>query len=1479
MTLKLNTLVVAIAATIFLANSASAQCFAELDCLEQLVFECGSNTDPLVTGYPEVSGECPDAVLSFSDASEGDECLSTITRTWYLMLGEEILDSCNQIIILEDTTPPGFGELPEFLAVPCGEDLPEPPACPAVDNCSGVALCEGFSAQTGLAMDSCTLSISNGIGPDWSIWLPNIPAPSPWFIWENEGTMVTYFDGSAYISGVVRNDTDPNLAFEVSIWLNNSRSWDEWSALGRNYKDDLNLAGNNYQDWMYYEMVGGFSRLTGIDGLEGSLLLLSHLPANYYFGFQCGIAANNHNANNGISGWFNFSGNYNGYQVEGDGDLSADKACTAVEANECASNAGYTYFWRAVDGCGNESFAFQSVASIDVTAPIFIEFPEDVTVNCSDLPFEVEVPVATDNCPGGVILDGPFDAITDAECPVAYNIQRTWIATDACGNATTRSQFISVIDDSLPYFAETPEIIELECAPGDEALVEAFDDCSEVTLSFIDIPTEGCEGSAIRNYTAEDACGNTATLSVQIVVTDNIAPQFTLFPEDIQVSCGNIPPAESAIIQYSDNCTNLNLSVEENLIDGDCDYNYTLERTYTISDACGNSSSQIWTIQVVDEMAPIIYGMPDDALLSCGDQVPDAIVSAYDNCDPFPNVALTAITIQLECGYQLIRTWTASDVCGNETSQMQTVTVSDIDGPVFDPIDTQISLSCTDPIPEPEASATDECTEFTIEVSEFSIAGNCPESYTIFRTYTATDGCGNSTVFEQEISISDNEAPIFENVLEEITVNCDDFEEIPVPIVSDNCSEVNISHSDVPGNEACVSGLSRTWIATDACGNQSTFIQQIFIVDTTAPVFTEFPEDATFSCEDILNIGDEVISYNDNCSNVELSIEESTLPGECEDTYTLTRTYTITDACGNSNSADWIISVVDNTPPFLFGVPDDVTLSCTEEATDAVVLAFDNCDDFVDISLSAVTVSLDCGYLFTRTWTATDDCGNETSQAQIITFSDMEGPVFDPIDTQISLSCTDAIPEPEASATDECTEFTIEISEFSSPGDCPASYTIFRTYTATDGCGNSTVIEQVISISDNEAPIFEDVLEEITVNCDDFEEIPVPIVSDNCSEVNISYNDVPGEEACVSGLNRTWVATDACGNQSTFNQQIFIVDTTAPVFTEFPEDATVSCNGILPVGDELISYNDNCSNVELSIEESFFPGECEDAYTIIRSYTITDVCGNSTSAEWIISVVDITPPSLFGVPDDITLSCTEEASDAVVLAFDACDDFVDISLSAVTEPLDCGYLFTRTWTAVDNCGNTTVATQVVTFIDDTDPYLSYLPENIFLNCGDPVPPVADVVALDECDPEPVLVVTEIMEGSPDDCPYYIVRIFRAFDCNGNQVIYAQYIYFNQEPGVVGMPEADRQEMQMFGLIGDPGSNDYQVGITSGDGGRYQLDLLDLNGRVVVLLSEGDFDEAELYTLPVNIEGITSGIYLLRLRSAAGEDIIRIPVLR
>ena len=62
----------------------------------------------------------------------------------------------------------------------------------------------------------------------------------------------------------------------------------------------------------------------------------------------------------------------------------------------------------------------------------------------------------------------------------------------------------------------------------------------------------------------------------------------------------------------------------------------------------------------------------------------------------------------------------------------------------------------------------------TIEVSSETIAGDCVGNYTVVRTFTATDDCGNSTSATQTITVEDTTAPEFTSIPADYTSECSD---------------------------------------------------------------------------------------------------------------------------------------------------------------------------------------------------------------------------------------------------------------------------------------------------------------------------------------------------------------------------------------------------------------------------------------------------------------------------------------------------------------------------------------------------------------------------------------------------------------------------------------------------------------------------------------------------------------------------------
>ena len=94
-------------------------------------------------------------------------------------------------------------------------------------------------------------------------------------------------------------------------------------------------------------------------------------------------------------------------------------------------------------------------------------------------------------------------------------------------------------------------------------------------------------------------------------------------------------------------------------------------------------------------------------------------------------------------GYTLERIWTATDNCGNSVTHTQTITVADIESPVLNGVPTNITASCdvsSIPAVATGITASDNCdTDVDITYSETIVPGSCPDSYTIERTWTATD--------------------------------------------------------------------------------------------------------------------------------------------------------------------------------------------------------------------------------------------------------------------------------------------------------------------------------------------------------------------------------------------------------------------------------------------------------------------------------------------------------------------------------------------------------------------------------------------------------------------------------------------------------------------------------------------------------------------------------------------------------------------
>jgi gliding motility-associated-like protein/uncharacterized repeat protein (TIGR01451 family) len=119
--------------------------------------------------------------------------------------------------------------------------------------------------------------------------------------------------------------------------------------------------------------------------------------------------------------------------------------------------------------------------------------------------------------------------------------------------------------------------------------------------------------------------------------------------------------------------------------------------------------------------------------------------------------------------------------------------------------------------------------------------------------WSASDSCGNTSNIRIFIKIADNENPILSATPADVTVDLNAGQTIPTPpsvSATDNCGAATVAMrtDSLATGVACNYVLTRTWTATDECGNISTGVQRITVIKTcpcTPPTATVTKADET----------------------------------------------------------------------------------------------------------------------------------------------------------------------------------------------------------------------------------------------------------------------------------------------------------------------------------------------------------------------------------------------------------------------------------------------------------------------------------------------------------------------------------------------------------------------------------------------------------------------------------------------------------
>ncbi len=583
------------------------------------------------------------------------------------------------------------------------------------------------------------------------------------------------------------------------------------------------------------------------------------------------------------------------------------------------------------------------------------------------------------------------------------------------------------------------------------------------------------------------------------------------------------------------------------------------------------------------------------------------------------------------------------------------------------------------------------------------------------RTWTATDDCGNSSTCSRTISVTDNTAPTITCPNPAASIECPNTPSFGSATASDLCDPSVVptfSTITTPGNCPQEFSVTRTWTATDDCGNSSTCSRTISVTDNTAPTITCPNPASTVECPNSPNFGSATAS--DLCDpSVIPTFSTITTPGNCPQEFSVTRTWTATDDCGNSSTCSRTISVTDNTAPTITCPNPAASIECPNTPSFGSATASDLCDPSVVPTFADATTPGNCPqeYSVTRTWTATDDCGNSSTCSRTISVTDNTAPTITCPNPASTIECPASPNFGSATASDLCDPSVVPtFSTITTPGNCPQEFSVTRTWTATDDCGNSSTCSRTISVTDNTAPTITCPNPAASIECPNTPSFGSATASDLCDPSVVptfSTITTPGNCPQEFSVTRTWTATDDCGNSSTCSRTISVTDNTAPTITCPNPASTIECPASPSFGSATAS--DLCDpSVVPTFSTITTPGNCPQEFSVTRTWTATDDCGNSSTCGRTISVTDNTAPTITCPNPAASIECPATPSFGAATASDLCDPSVVPTFADATTPGNCPqeYSVTRTWTATDDCGNSSTCSRTISVTDNTAPNLT-----------------------------------------------------------------------------------------------------------------------------------------------------------------------------
>ena len=543
--------------------------------------------------------------------------------------------------------------------------------------------------------------------------------------------------------------------------------------------------------------------------------------------------------------------------------------------------------------------------------------------------------------------------------------------------------------------------------------------------------------------------------------------------------------------------------------------------------------------------------------------------------------------------------------------------------------------------------------------------------------------------------------------------------------------------------------------SSDCCVSDVEFFS---FQDLVAPVFTNPPANANYTCFGEIPLMMN-LAYTDNC------MPDGTVMGTEVGNYTncaggsLTRTWTITDICGNTKTHVQTITLLP-IPPAVINGPASMNITCEQIPAAGVLPPLNYTNSSTGSCLISGTIiptrvdnNTNCSGTITYTWSATDICGRLIQHIQVLTITPPNAPVFASLPASMTINCVDIPPAgtlPPLSYTNGSSGACL-ISGVAIPTRVDAitncAGTITYTWMFTDFCNRVLTHTQVLTVLPPAEATFAAAPASMTINCIDIPPAgtlpPLTYTNGSSGACLISGSLIPTRvdaiTNCAGTITYTWQTTDYCNRQIIHTQILTVLPPPIATITAAPGNMTINCIDIPPAGTLPPLAYTNGSSGSCLISGALIPTRVDNivncAGTITYTWQTTDYCNRQIIHTQVLTVMPPPVATITAAPGNMTINCVDIPPAGTLPPLNytngssgSCLISGILTPTRVENIVNCAGTITFTWQATDYCNRQIMHTQVLTVLPPPVADFVNPPASVTIDCSAAIPTVLTPLA-------------------------------------------------------------------------------------------------------------------------------------------------------